>query len=135
MNTRARRSFAAASLITLSLLLGARAQGQPDALDSGIVQLQQEWALIQYKAPGTEREARFAVLADKAHVLTESFDTRAEPHIWEGIILSSWANAKGGLGALGLVKQAKAHYETAISIDPNALDGAALSSLASPTPT
>ena len=49
--------------------------------------------------------------------------------MWEGIIVSSLAGEKGGLGALGLVKQAKAIYEHAIQIDGKALDGSAYNSL------
>lgn len=45
------------------------------------------------------------------------------------IVLSSWAGAKGGFGALGLAKQAKAEYETAIAIDSKALGGSALNGL------
>ena len=41
----------------------------------------------------------------------------------------SLAGEKGGLGALGLVKQAKAIYEHAIQIDGKALDGSAYNSL------
>ena len=43
--------------------------------------------------------------------------------------MSSWAGEKGGLGALGLVKQAKGLYEDAIRIDGTALDGSAFNSL------
>ena len=46
-------------------------------------------------------------------------------------MLSTWAGAKGGLGALGLVKQAKAELEKAIELEPQALDGSAYTSLAS----
>lgn len=49
--------------------------------------------------------------------------------IWSAIIDSSWAGAKGGLGALSLVKQARSDLEKAISIDPNALQGSAWTSL------
>ena len=49
--------------------------------------------------------------------------------IWEGIVVSSLAGEKGGLGALPLVKQAKALYEQAIQIDGQALDGSAYNSL------
>ncbi len=55
----------------------------------------------------------------------------AELHVWNGIVLSTWAGAKGGLGALDLVKQAKAEFERAIEIDPRALDGSAYTSLGS----
>ena len=49
--------------------------------------------------------------------------------MWEGIIVSSLAGEKGGLGALPLVKQAKTLYEQAIQINGNALDGSAYNSL------
>ncbi|MGR1813328.1 hypothetical protein ACUX2A_26665, partial [Salmonella enterica] len=91
--------------------------------------LQREWAEIQYQTPEAKRETSFEALAQKAHAVTVRYNDRAEPHIWEGIILSSWAGAKGGLGALGIAKQAKAEYETAIQIDSQALAGSALNSL------
>ncbi len=56
-------------------------------------------------------------------------DPSAELLIWQGIILSTYAGAKGGLGALDLVKQAKASLEEAIKLDPKALDGSAYTSL------
>ena len=37
----------------------------------------------------------------------QEYPGRAEPLIWHGIILSSLAGAKGGLGALGLAKEAR----------------------------
>lgn len=98
-------------------------------MDNAIGALQKEWAEIQYQMPEAKRETGFEALAQKAHAVTAKYNNRAEPHIWEGIILSSWAGAKGGLGALGIAKQAKAEYETAIQIDSNALSGSALNSL------
>mgnify|MGYP003611686500 FL=1 len=50
-------------------------------------------------------------------------------HIWRGIILSTYAGAKGGLGALELVKQSKASLERALALDPKALHGSAYTSL------
>jgi len=97
--------------------------------DEAVVDLQQAWELINYKTPAAEREKKFEALAERAHKVTESFAGKPEPKVWEGIILSSWAGEKGGLGALPLVKQAKALYEAAIRIDGNALDGSAYNSL------
>ena len=99
------------------------------ATDDGLAEIQHDWEQIRYQAPAKQREARFEQLAGKAHQASEQFAGRPEPLIWEGIVLSSWAGEKGGLGALGLVKQAKALYENAISIDPHALDGSAYNSL------
>jgi tetratricopeptide (TPR) repeat protein len=114
-----------ASALAICWLPSARAA----AVDGAVADLQHEWESIRYQAPPAEREKRFEALAAKAHTVSESFAGRSEPLVWEGIIVSSWAGEKGGLGALGLVKQAKALYEAAIQIDGNVLDGSAYSSL------
>jgi tetratricopeptide (TPR) repeat protein len=86
--------------------------------------------VIRYQTPKADREKRYELLAAKAHKLSETYPDRAEPLVWEGIVVSSWAGEKGGLGALGLVKQAKGLYETAMKIDADTLDGSAYNSLA-----
>ena len=111
--------------LCLMLVQGARAAPMDDA----VVELQREWEVTRYQTPAAEREKRFEALAAKAHQTSEAFPNRAEPLIWEGIIDSSLAGEKGGLGALGLVKQARTLYERAIQIDANALDGSAYNSL------
>jgi tetratricopeptide (TPR) repeat protein len=98
-------------------------------VDDAVAEVQREWETIRYQAPAAEREKRFEALAAKARKASESFAGRSEPLVWEGIVVSSWAGEKGGLGALSLVKQAKALYEQAIQIDGNALDGSAYNSL------
>lgn len=125
-----RRRMLAALAITLaaagSLLAGpARA----DTLDNAIAGLQHDWEVIRYQTPAAEREKRFEALAARAHDVAQSFPGRAEPLVWEGIVVSSWAGEKGGLGALGLVKRARTLYESAIEIDGNSLDGSAYNSL------
>jgi len=102
---------------------------QAAPVDDAVVELQRDWEVIRYQSPAAEREKRFESLAAKSHKVSETYPGRAEPLVWEGIIVSSWAGEKGGLGALGLVKQAKALYESAIAIDGNALDGSAYNSL------
>ncbi|MGD9836036.1 MAG: tetratricopeptide repeat protein [Piscinibacter sp.] len=98
-------------------------------VEEDVVQLQHDWEVIRYQTPASEREKRFEALAARAHQIVEAQPQRAEPLVWEGIIVSSWAGEKGGLGALGLVKRAKAIYESAIQIDGKALDGSAYNSL------
>lgn len=98
-------------------------------VDDAVVDLAREWATIKYKSPAAEQAPKFETLAEKAHKVTATFPDRAEPLVWEGIIVSSFAGAKGGIGALGLAKQAKALYESALQIDPNVLDGSAYNSL------
>ena len=98
-------------------------------VDDAVADLQHDWEVIRYQAPAAEREKRFESLSAKAHKVSETYPGRSEPLIWEGIILNSWAGEKGGLGALSLVKQAKADYEQAIQIDGRALEGSAYNSL------
>lgn len=117
-----------AGLLTLSLALPFVAVAAP--VDDAVAEIRRDWEVIRYQTPAAERQKRFEELATKAHKVSESYPDRSEPLIWEGIVVSSWAGEKGGLGALGLVKQAKATYEQAIRIDGSALDGSAYNSLA-----
>jgi tetratricopeptide (TPR) repeat protein len=98
-------------------------------VDEAVAELQREWEATRYQAPAAERQKRFEALAARARQVSEAHAGRAEPLVWEGIIVSSLAGEKGGLGALSLVKQAKALYEQAIQIDGNVLDGSAYNSL------
>lgn len=128
LSGRARRAGLAAALACSALALLAPAV-QAGPADEEVAQLQRDWEVIRYQAPAAERGQRFEALAAKAHKVAESLPGRAEPLVWEGIIVSSLAGERGGLGALSLVKQAKALYEAAIKIDGNALDGSAYNSL------
>lgn len=114
----------AASLVVL-MPKAAHAAG----VDEAVAELQHDWEVIRYQTPQAEREKRFEALATKARKVSETYPDRAEPLVWEGIIVSSWAGEKGGLGALGLVKQAKGLYEQAIAINGKVLDGSAYNSL------
>jgi tetratricopeptide (TPR) repeat protein len=99
--------------------------------ETQLVDIQQRWAEIQYQMPEGEREKAFENLAGDAEAFVVHYPDRAEPLIWKGIVLSAYAGAKGGLGALGLVKEARKTLEAAIAIDPDALDGSAYTSLGS----
>ena len=100
-------------------------------LDEDIATLQTEWARIKYERPAAEQEKAFAELARSADAMRGKYAGRAEPQIWYGIIAASYAGARGGLGALGLAKDAKKALEQALEIDPKALEGSAYTSLGS----
>jgi hypothetical protein len=128
--TAIRHAFIAAFfplLAAFALLFLSNVQAAP--VDDAVANLQRDWEAIRYQTPASERAQHFETLARKAHQVSASYPGRSEPLIWEGIIVSSLAGEKGGLGALSLVKQAKALYEQAIAIDGNALDGSAYGSL------
>ncbi|MGG2396593.1 tetratricopeptide repeat protein [Pseudomonas sp. SH1-B] len=94
-------------------------------------QLQTRWAEINYQTPEKQREEAFGKLVTQADAALTSEPDAPELLIWRGIILSTQAGAKGGLGALGLVKEAKSSLEQALAIDPQALAGSAYTSLGS----
>lgn len=91
--------------------------------------LQTRWAEIRYQLPATQQEAAFARLSEEAAASVSAAPDSAELLTWQGIILSTYAGAKGGLGALSLAKQARSSFEQAIAANPNALDGSAYTSL------
>ncbi len=100
------------------------------AFDTELLSLQQAWAEVNYRTPpGDARNLAFEQLEKRAENFTKSHPGRAEALIWEGIIESSYAGAKGGLGALGLAKEARENLEKALKLDPAALDGSAYTSL------
>lgn len=106
------------------------ATADPAGFDADLVSLQQAWDHASYEVPaGTAREAALAALATRAAQFSAANPGRAEALIWEGIILSSYAGAKGGLGALKLCKQAREKLEAAIKLSPQALNGSAFTSL------
>ncbi len=99
------------------------------ASDDMIKPIQDEWATIKYRQSEKQQAAAYKALAQKAHRLAEANPNSAPALIWEGIVLSSEAGAGGGLGALGLVKEAKRLLEESIKLDEQALQGSAHTSL------
>ncbi len=101
------------------------------AVEEDVSTLQKEWEKIKYQSPSTQQEKSFEALIKEAEKLVSKNPNQAETMIWHAIIESSYAGAKGGLGALGHVKNAKKNLERALEINPNALDGSAYTSLGS----
>jgi tetratricopeptide (TPR) repeat protein len=98
--------------------------------DTELANIQEQWAVANYKLRvGDERKRALEALSDRAHQFALENPQRAEPLIWEGIVLSTYAGARGGLGALGIAKKSRSALETALKIDPNALEGSAYTSL------
>ena len=115
------------------LLLGFSMLSQASIADQAqdIAGLQTRWAQVKYQTPEAQQEPAFAQLVSQAEALRNAHNKEAPYLIWEGIIRSTYAGAKGGLGALGEVKQAKELFEQALALDPTAMDGSAYTSLGS----
>lgn len=101
----------------LLALGGLLASGLAQAADA-LPTIQQEWAHCQYQQTGKAKESCLESLSAKADEASAKEAFRTDLLIWSAIVKSTWAGAKGGLGALGLVKEAKAKLEIAIKQDP-----------------
>lgn len=101
------------------------------AINEAAKELQAGWDKAKYQTEAKQREAAFKQLAEQAKTVEKMHPKDAEVLVWEAIILSSYAGEKGGLGALGLVKDAKSLLERAEQIDAKVLDGAVYTSLGS----
>lgn len=102
-----------------------------DAVDDGIAGLQHGWAEAYYKTPAAQKEKAFEQLSAQAADFVAQNPTRAEPLVWQAIILSSHAKFEGGLGALSKIKLARERLLAAEKIRPDVLDGSIYTSLGS----
>jgi len=100
-------------------------------LNKAILDIQHNWAEINYNLADDKKEAAFKKLETKAEGVSAEYPDRAEPLVWEAIILSTHAGVHGGLGALDLVKKSRHLLEKAEKINPDVLNGSVYTSLGS----
>jgi tetratricopeptide (TPR) repeat protein len=119
-----------ATLVLFASLNAASFAAQP-TLDDAIADLGHRWAKVSYHTPDADKEAAYGPLIAHAQQVAQSFPGRAEPLIWQAIVLASAAKAEGGLGALSKAKQARDLLQAAEKINPAALNGSVYNSLGS----
>lgn len=129
------RLLGAAALAALTVSSGlsapalAAATAAPAGLDEAIREIALDWETAKFATPEDARAAAMEALQARAEALAGRFPGRAEPLVWDGILLSERAALAGPFSALGLAKRARAALEKAGQIDPAALDGGAPTSL------
>ena len=102
-----RNKFARWLLLGCAALTLAAPTAWADAVDEGVAGLQHGWAEAYYKTPAAQKEKAFEQLSAQAADLVVQNPARAEPLVWQAIILSSHAKFAGGLGALSKIKLAR----------------------------
>ena len=117
-------SLVCGSVVSLAMSVSAIASESEPYL-----QFQQQWAQAQYQQQGDAQEQALATLADAVRASSAAHPDDLALKTWAGIIIGSYAGAKGGLGALSLAEESKAAYEAVIAKDPSVLNGSALTSL------
>lgn len=101
---------------------------QADVLQD-IKPLQDRWAEVNYSMTEEQKEKAYPELLTQADAVVAANAGKAEALIWRGIIKSSYAGVKGGLGAMSFAEESKADLEAALQIDSQALQGSAYTSL------
>ncbi len=116
------------SVVTAVIVLLLPAPALAD-LSHDVRHLQQRWAEVNYQLEGHTQLSAFEQLTEDAGKVIRSNPESAEALIWSGIIKSTYADARGGFGALSLAKASKADLERALQMDPEAMQGSAYTSL------
>ena len=115
----------------LLMALSALAVHADQGLDQGILEIQHQWSHIRYQLPEQQQGDAYGGLVKQADALIARYPERAEPLVWKAIVVSTHAGVKGGLGALGMVREARDLLEQARKIDAQVLDGSIYTSLGS----
>jgi tetratricopeptide (TPR) repeat protein len=125
------RSWAAVlALVVVTVFEPRHALAQDTVLASGLLDIQHAWEKASYETSDLPTRRRLLEdLSAKSEAFAHQNPNRAEPLVWQGIVLSTYAAAKGGLGALSLAKKSRDCLLQAVKLDPGALQGSAYSSL------
>jgi len=130
-----RRIVAALGGLGLLAALALPAPAAAQSVEDDVAALQRDWAVATYQTPDKQKEAAFKALAERARHVTETYPDRAEPLVWQAIILSGYADALGGIKAvfqaLPKVKRARDLLLAAEQQDPAVLNGSVYTSLGS----
>ena len=100
-----------------------------DGVSAGVSSVQNDWANANYATEGKDRKQAFETLTVEADQLVATDPESAEAHIWAGIVYSTYAGEVSMFSAGKQVKRARAELETALKLDPEAMQGSAYTSL------
>lgn len=123
-----------ASILCAALLIfqdpGAARAAEATAFDTELHDIVLAWDHANFdKQDSDARRAALEQVTQRAKAFAEQYPQRSEALIWEGIALSSYAGAKGGLGALSIAKKSRECLQSALKLNPAALNGSAYTSL------
>ena len=126
------RDVAFTACLTLAIATSAYASNDPQA-DARFAGLGAAWAHLNYEVPDKRQEAvEASKLAAQADALAWRYPKRAEPLVWQALVVLSEADARHDISSLALAKTARHLLEHAARLDPQALsDGTIYANLGS----
>ncbi|SMF60169.1 Tetratricopeptide repeat-containing protein [Tistlia consotensis] len=124
------RPILAAFAFALALNGASALAAGPAPMEAALARIAHDWAQVTFTMTDEDAQnTRLKALADQAAQVVASYPDRAEPLIWEAVILSGEAKTAGTFSALGYAKQSRDLLEKAERLDYRALDGAVPTSL------
>jgi tetratricopeptide (TPR) repeat protein len=115
--------------IAIAALTAAAPAARAADMDADLSALGHQWAAIYYKLSDSQQEAAYPALIGRAEAIVRQYPAKAEPMIWETIILSCYAKAKGGLGAIDVARHARELALQAAKVDDRAMEAGAYTAL------
>jgi tetratricopeptide (TPR) repeat protein len=100
------------------------------AMDSDVMRINNAWAHIRYQVK--DRNVQYNQLASlevQAHQVVQKYPGKAEPLLWEGIVVSEEAARASAFKQLGIATRARDILAKAYAINPRVADGGAAMSL------
>jgi len=116
--------------LTLVALAGPALASDNPAMDADVMSINNAWAHIRYQVK--DRNAQYSqltALERQAHQMTVKYPGKAEPLLWEGIVVSEEAARASTLKQLGIATRARDILAKAYAINPRVADGGAAMSL------
>ncbi|QJQ95229.1 MULTISPECIES: hypothetical protein [Halomonadaceae] len=99
--------------------------GLADSHEEALSSLKERWEHIVTEMPSSQRRSALESLSGEASSLAGAHSSEADAWLWKGIVLASHAQERGGMGALGLARDARDALERAIRLDPRGDNGSA----------
>lgn len=117
-------------IAALMLAAAPPAFGAAPSMADEVMAINHSWARITYEVKGSSTQTKdLDKLAAQAATLVQRYPGKAEPLLWEGIVVSEQANRANFFHKLGLAKKARDILARAYAIDPKVADGGAAMSL------
>jgi predicted Zn-dependent protease len=124
------RYIQALGALSLTALAAPALASDNPAMDSDVMRINNAWAHIRYQVK--DRNAQYnqlAALEGQALQTVQKYPGKAEPLLWEGIVVSEEAARASTFKQLGLATRARDILAKAYAINPRVADGGAAMSL------
>lgn len=105
--------------------------GRAETIDESLQRTESTWAKIYYQTQLDSKTERYQILLESTEQLVANYPNRAEPLIWQAIIIATNAEQQNSFAALEAIHKARNLLLKAIDINPQAMDGSAFVTLGS----